>query len=140
MAAPVTDFGLPRLDLFRKLHPNLGAGGEPPIPPEDRDSLEDPEVRCYRSGFWATVPIPATEPGAEIPIALRARLGDGSTVEHEAGRIAAAAAPVRAGGLRERRRAGRDRDGDLQPGHGSLPGAGRVAAGTDGRELGLRRQ
>jgi glycosyltransferase involved in cell wall biosynthesis len=93
-AAPVTDFGLPRLDLFRKLHPNFGVGGDPPIPPEDRDSLEDPEVRCYRSGFWATVPIPASEPGAEIPISLRARLGDGSTAEHEIGRIAATTAPV----------------------------------------------
>jgi glycosyltransferase involved in cell wall biosynthesis len=81
--APVTDFGLPRLDLFAKLHPNLGAGGNPPIPPEDRDSLEDPEVRCYRSGFWATVTIPPREAGTEVAIGLRARLDDGTTADVE---------------------------------------------------------
>jgi len=89
-AAPVTDFGLPRLDLFRRLHPNLGAGGDPPIPPEDRDSLEDPEVRCYRSGFWATVTIPPLPVGGEVTLALRARLAGGEIAECELGRIAAA--------------------------------------------------
>src|SRR4029079_19801417 len=80
-------------DLFRKLHPNLPAGGEEPIPPEDRDSLEDPEVRCYRSGFWATVTIPPPESGGEVVIALRARLDDGSTAEREIGRIGAEVPP-----------------------------------------------
>jgi hypothetical protein len=94
VATPVTDFGLPRLDLFRKLHPNLPAGAEEPIPPEDRDSLEDPEVRCYRSGFWATVTIPPPEPGSEVVIALRARLDEGSTAESEIGRIGAEAPPL----------------------------------------------
>jgi glycosyltransferase involved in cell wall biosynthesis len=105
VATPVTDFGLPRLDLFRKLHPNLPVGGEEPIPPEDRDSLEDPEVRCYRSGFWATVTIPPPEPGGDVVIALRARLDEGSTAESEIGRIGAEAPPLgpskaaRGGGL-----------------------------------------
>ena len=85
--APVTDFGLPRLDVFRALHPNLGAGGDPPIPPEDRDSLEDPEVRCYRSGFWATVEVPSLEPETELVLGLRARLADGTVVEEELVRI-----------------------------------------------------
>ncbi|MFN8112841.1 MAG: glycosyltransferase [Solirubrobacterales bacterium] len=92
--APVTDFGLPRLDLFRKLHPNLGSGGDPPIPPEDRDSLDDPEVRCYRSGFWATVELPPTPAGGEVVLGLRATLGDGAVAECELGRIDAVEPPL----------------------------------------------
>jgi glycosyltransferase involved in cell wall biosynthesis len=90
---PVTDFGLPRLDIFRRLHPNLG-GGEPPVPPVDRDSLEDPEVRCYRSGFWATVPLPARELGAETVIAVRAMLGGGQAAVAEVARTGAGPAPL----------------------------------------------
>ena len=81
-AHSVTDFGLPRLDIFRRLHPNLG-GGEPPVPPTDRDSPEDPEVRCYRSGFWATVPVPARELGSETVIAVRATLEGGQAAVAE---------------------------------------------------------
>jgi glycosyltransferase involved in cell wall biosynthesis len=90
---PVTDFGLPRLDVFRRLHPNLG-GGEPPVPPTDRDSLEDPEVRCYRSGFWATVPVPARDSGAETILAVRAALSSGETAVAELARIGAGPAPI----------------------------------------------
>ncbi|GIK78852.1 MAG: hypothetical protein BroJett022_25420 [Actinomycetes bacterium] len=89
----VTDFGLPRLDVFRRLHPNLG-GGEPPVPPEDRDSLEDPEVRCYRSGFWATVPLPARELGSETALAVRAALGSGAEAVAEIARIGAGPPPL----------------------------------------------
>ncbi|KAA0274230.1 MAG: glycosyltransferase, partial [Acidobacteria bacterium] len=89
----VTDFGLPRLDVFRRLHPNLG-GGEPPVPPEDRDSLEDPEVRCYRSGFWATVPLPARELGSETALAVRAALGSGAEAVAEIAWIGAGPPPL----------------------------------------------
>ena len=92
-AHPVTDFGLPRLDIFRRLHPNLG-GGEPPVPPTDRDSLEDPEVRCYRSGFWATVPVPARELGSETVIAVRATLEGGQAAVAEVARIGAGPPPL----------------------------------------------
>lgn len=90
---PVTDFGLPRLDVFRRLHPNLG-GGEPPVPPADRDSLEDPEVRCYRSGFWATVPVPAREPGSETVLAVRAALAGGGEEVAEIARVVAGPPPL----------------------------------------------
>lgn len=90
---PVTDFGLPRLDVFRRLHPNLG-GGEPPVPPTDRDSLEDPEVRCYRSGFWATVPVPPRELGSETALAVRAELAGGGEEVAEIARIAAGPPPL----------------------------------------------
>jgi glycosyltransferase involved in cell wall biosynthesis len=89
VACDVTDFGLPRLDLFRRLHPGLG-GGEPPVPPVDPDSLEDPEVHCYRSGFWATVPVPPIPVGGATVLAVRAQLDDGSTTIREFARIEAA--------------------------------------------------
>ena len=91
--SPVTDFGLPRLDVFRTLHPNLGGGG-PPVPPVDRDSLEDPEVRCYRSGFWATVPVAPREIGAETVLEVRAELASGAVELAEIARIAAAEPPL----------------------------------------------
>lgn len=92
-AQPVTDFGLPRLDVFRRLHPNLG-GGEPPVPDRDRDSLEDPEVHCYRSGFWATAAIPARDAGEETVLAVRARLRSGGAEVVEIGRIGAGPPPL----------------------------------------------
>ena len=87
LACEVSDFGMPRMDVFRRLHPNLGEG-DPPIPPADRDSLEDPEVRCYRSGFWATVPIPAREAGSTVTLELRAAFEGGRRAVVEAARIA----------------------------------------------------
>lgn len=89
LACEVSDFGLPRLDVFKRLHPDLGSG-DPPIPPVDRDSLEDPEVRAYRSGFWATVPIPAREPGSIVTVELRAALEGDRRAVVEAARIAVA--------------------------------------------------
>lgn len=52
---------MPRLDLFRELHPAAEAAGPEP-PPVDADSAADPELRCYRSGFWATIAIEAVGP------------------------------------------------------------------------------
>ena len=73
---PVTAFGMPRRDLFEALHPQVPMG-RGPIPSSDPDSEEDPEVRCYRSGFWATVTIEAGSAGEVVELALRARLDDG---------------------------------------------------------------
>lgn len=69
---------MPRLDRFRKLHPTLpperaaGAGRDP-------DSSRDPELRCYRSGFWATVPIGPRERTGALELNVEARLPDGTT-------------------------------------------------------------
>ena len=58
---PPTALRMPRPDLFRSLHPRLASGAR-----RDPGSVEDPELRSYRSGFWGTFPIPARDrPGCE---------------------------------------------------------------------------
>lgn len=77
---------MPRLDLFRELHPSLGIDADDSIE-RDPGSARDPEVRCYRSGFWATIPIePRARPG-EIELRAEARLAGGETVGAALGRI-----------------------------------------------------
>lgn len=84
-AHPVTAFRMPRFDLYRSLHPGLGDGRKEPVPASDPVSAEDPGVRSYRSGFWATAPIPpSTSP---VVVAVRAGLDDGSHETAEVGRI-----------------------------------------------------
>jgi glycosyltransferase involved in cell wall biosynthesis len=56
--------GMARRDLFEWLH---------------RASSEDPDGRSYRSGFWATLPIPARERPGRIELEAAVRLADGST-------------------------------------------------------------
>lgn len=45
----------------------------------DPQSSRDPELRCYRSGFWATVPVDARERPGELELILEARFADGTT-------------------------------------------------------------
>lgn len=78
---------MPRLDRFRALHPTL--------PPEkaasakrDPESPGDPELRSYRSGFWATIPIRANERPGELELGVEARLADGTTAAAPLGTIA----------------------------------------------------
>ncbi len=86
----VTAFAMPRFDLFSALHPQLGTGGEKGMPEVDPTSLEDPELRSYRSGFWATVPLPAASAGGSIALEVRARLDDGIEVTQPLGTVAVA--------------------------------------------------
>jgi glycosyltransferase involved in cell wall biosynthesis len=75
---PVLAAGMPRLDHFAELHPQLDplatAG-----PARDEASPADPGLRAYASGFWALARI---APGASGPLrlALRARLRDGEFI------------------------------------------------------------
>jgi glycosyltransferase involved in cell wall biosynthesis len=83
----VTAAGMPRFDVFAGLHPGLGSGEEA-LPERDPSSEQDPEIRCWRSGFWATVRVPAdTAPGTEVALRLRARLDDGESSEAELGSV-----------------------------------------------------
>jgi glycosyltransferase involved in cell wall biosynthesis len=83
----VTALRMPRLDLFRELHPTLSIEQGESF---DRDpaSSEDPAIRCYRSGFWALLPIePHAGPG-EIELRAVARLAGEETADAALGAIA----------------------------------------------------
>jgi glycosyltransferase involved in cell wall biosynthesis len=70
----VAAHGMPRPDIFHMLHPRAGAK---PSECGDPESDEDPEMRCYRSGFWATVPIAARDRPGSVELAVAARLASG---------------------------------------------------------------
>jgi glycosyltransferase involved in cell wall biosynthesis len=77
----VEAFGMPRLDLFRALHPGIDpyttAGLE-----RDPRSPEDPALHSYASGFWGIIRIPAASAGTEpreVELSLRAALDDGGS-------------------------------------------------------------
>ncbi len=76
---PVEAHSMPRLDLFRALHPGLNAFATEDMA-EDLASDEDPGLRSYRSGFWGTVELAAGTAGA-AEIVVRADLADGSRAE-----------------------------------------------------------
>jgi glycosyltransferase involved in cell wall biosynthesis len=69
---------MPRLDRHRELHPTplraTATSGE-----RDSQSSRDPELRSYRSGFWATIPIAAREQPGIVEVGVEARLEDGTT-------------------------------------------------------------
>jgi glycosyltransferase involved in cell wall biosynthesis len=73
---------MPRPDLFRSLHPRLASGAR-----RDPNSVEDPELRSYRSGFWGTVPIPARESPGEVELRVDAALANGARASVTLGRI-----------------------------------------------------
>ena len=83
---PVSASGMPRLDLFRHLHPTL-TPQELDSAKTDPESAADPELRSYRSGFWATVPIEARGAPGTIVLSARARLADGSDASARLGEI-----------------------------------------------------
>jgi glycosyltransferase involved in cell wall biosynthesis len=94
---PVTAHGMPRLDPFRALHPDLDAFATQALT-EDPGSA-DPSLLSYRSGFWGIVRISALRPGAELRLGLSAELADGDRAVAELARIQVVGAPepVRAG-------------------------------------------
>ena len=97
---PVAAHSMPRLDPFRALHPGVDPYATAALD-RDPESVEDPELRSYRSGFWGLVRV-APRPAGELAIALRARVAGGGTVEAPVGTLAVvepertAAAAVRA--------------------------------------------
>lgn len=93
IAHPVSAERMPRFDRYASLHPSLGSG-EQQLPDVDPDSAEDPEIRSYRSGFWATVPVATGAPGTTLTLTARARLDDGTEVSAPIAEITAAAPPL----------------------------------------------
>ena len=68
---------MPRLDRFRELHPNL-APAQVASAKLDPHSARDPEIRCFRSGFWAMIPLACRERPGELELRAEARLADGT--------------------------------------------------------------
>ncbi len=85
-ATTVAALRMPRLDLFRSLHPMLSEDDEATIE-TDPASVEDPGVHSFRSAFWATVPVPALDYEGPIPVEISAGLEGGTTVSAELGAI-----------------------------------------------------
>jgi glycosyltransferase involved in cell wall biosynthesis len=83
---PVMAHGMPRLDVFRDLHPGLDPF-ETRGMDRDPDSADDPAMAGYRSGFWGIVRIEPTVPGERLRIALRAELETGEKELAEIGSI-----------------------------------------------------
>jgi glycosyltransferase involved in cell wall biosynthesis len=71
---PVSQHSMPRLDLFRSLHPGLDPFDLVGVDDDDR-SPEDPHLNSYRSGFWGVVEVPAGT-GPEAELMLHAELED----------------------------------------------------------------
>ena len=88
-ATPSTVHGMPRLDVYRALHP-MGENGS--TPDHDPASADDPELKSYRSGFWATIPVEVPEAGG-LEVSVRARLADGTVREAPVGEIGTASPP-----------------------------------------------
>jgi glycosyltransferase involved in cell wall biosynthesis len=72
---PVMAHGMPRLDVFRALHPGLDPYETRGVT-SDPDSEDDPAMAGYRSGFWGIVRVEPREPGP-LRLALRAVFEDG---------------------------------------------------------------
>jgi glycosyltransferase involved in cell wall biosynthesis len=71
--------GMPRLDVFRTLHPGLDpfASGGILLDP---DAIEDPHMHGYLSGFWGIARVPArTEGNCELALSARLAGGDRAT-------------------------------------------------------------
>ena len=86
-AQPVVAHGMPRLDVFRALHPGVDPFATAGMA-SDPASSEDPGLHSYRSGFWGIARVlPGAAQGGECELALRAGLQDGGQAEVELARI-----------------------------------------------------
>ncbi|MDQ6605544.1 MAG: glycosyltransferase [Actinomycetota bacterium] len=85
---PVAAYGMPRLDPFRALHPDLDPYATSGLS-TDPSSAADPLLLSYRSGFWGTVRLAgdAGEGGGEFRLSLRAELEGGGEAGAELGPI-----------------------------------------------------
>jgi glycosyltransferase involved in cell wall biosynthesis len=86
--------GMPRLDLFRALHPGLDpyASARVSLDPE---AIEDPHLRAYLSGFWGLARIPArTEANCELVLSARLHGGARATAPLTSLSVATDAVPI----------------------------------------------
>jgi glycosyltransferase involved in cell wall biosynthesis len=83
---PLSDFGMPRADVFGALHPGLDPFATAELA-SDADSADDPFLRSYRSGFWGVARFPPRPGDGERELLLRAALDDGTEALAELARI-----------------------------------------------------
>jgi glycosyltransferase involved in cell wall biosynthesis len=77
---------MPRPDRFRELHSTLSPE-QAASASHDPESPRDPKLRCYRSGFWAAIPIGPRQGPGELELSAEARLAGGTTVTAPIGTI-----------------------------------------------------
>ena len=82
---PVMAHGMPRLDPFRALHPDLDVLATDGLS-ADPGSPEDPGLHSYRSGFWGVVRI-APRASGTLTLSLGAELDDGRTAGVEVAQL-----------------------------------------------------
>jgi glycosyltransferase involved in cell wall biosynthesis len=70
---PVMAHGMPRIDVFRTLHPRLDETAALSFDPH---SSEDPFFRSYRCGFWGIARVPPSGGDRDVDLLLRATLED----------------------------------------------------------------
>jgi glycosyltransferase involved in cell wall biosynthesis len=87
-AQPLSAHGMPRLDFFRALHPQLDPYATVGLD-EDPGSTADPRLLGYRSGFWGTAAIGPVAGERVCVLRLRARLANGGEAVVELARIRA---------------------------------------------------
>src|SRR5581483_11953144 len=83
---PVMEHGMPRLDVFRALHPGLDVYATHGIERDD-ESPDDPLMHGYRSGFWGIARVEPRAGRSSIELGLRARLDGGGVAEAPLGSI-----------------------------------------------------
>ncbi len=83
---PVMEHGMPRLDVFRALHPGLDVYATHGIERDD-ESPDDPLMHGYRSGFWGIARVEPRAGRNSIELGLRARLDGGGVAEAPLGSI-----------------------------------------------------
>jgi glycosyltransferase involved in cell wall biosynthesis len=81
--------GMPRLDFFRGLHPQLDPFATAELQ-ADAQSTEDPRLLAYGSGFWGIASIAPRRADGDCELLLHAQLSDGREVVAELARIHAA--------------------------------------------------
>ncbi len=127
---PVLAHGMPRLDLFRELHPGLDpyAAAADKLT-HDPSSQDDPGLLSYRSGFWGIVRLtPPKTDGEVCTLALEAELSDGAVANAVVASLRLRRVPSRPSPVARATPARGDANGSRTAANGSRTAAGpRVA-------------
>jgi Glycosyl transferase family 2 len=83
---PLLDHAMPRRDVFEALHPALDPFATAGLA-SDPESVEDPLLHSYRSGFWGLARVAPRRGWRQCVLGLRATLEDGSELGAELARV-----------------------------------------------------